>query len=54
MLEMAVAVIIRIILKLERVLELGMSFKGGIPPCIDYRRLQLDKTFPQSPADRGD
>lgn len=32
MLEMAASVIIRVILKLENVLELGMSFKGGIPP----------------------
>lgn len=32
MLEMAASVIIRVILKLETVLELGMSFKGGIPP----------------------
>lgn len=55
MLEMAVSVIIRVILKLETVLELGMSFKGRIPPvCIDYRRFQLDKTFPQSLADHRD
>lgn len=55
MLEMAVSVIIRLILKLETVLELGMSFKGGIPPvCIDYRRFQLDKIFPQSLADHRD
>lgn len=33
-LEMAVGVIIRVILKLETVLELGMSFKGGIPPVL--------------------
>lgn len=47
LLEMAVSVIIRVILKLETALELGMSFKGGIPPvCIDYRHFQLDKTFP--------
>lgn len=32
MLEMAASVIIRVIPKLETVLELGMSFKGGISP----------------------
>lgn len=54
-LEIAVSVIIRVILKLETVLELGMSFKGRIPlVCIDYRRFQLDKTFPQSLADCRD
>lgn len=54
LLEMDVSVIIRVILKLETALEPSVSFKGGIPPvCIDYRHLQLDKTFPQSPADCG-
>lgn len=32
MLEMAASVIIRVILKLETILELGMSFYGRIPP----------------------
>lgn len=54
LLEMDVSVIIRVILKLETALEPSVSFKGGIPPaCIDYRHFQLDKTFPQSPADCG-
>lgn len=53
--EMDVSVIISVILKLETALELSVSFKGGIPPvCIDYRHFQLDKTFPQSPADCED
>lgn len=54
-LKTADSVIIRVILTPETVLELAVSFKGGIPAvCIDYRRFQLDKTFPQSPADRRD
>lgn len=55
LLEMDVSVIIGLILKLDPALELSVSFKVGIPPvCIDYRHFQLDKTFPQSPADCGD
>lgn len=49
MLEMAASVIIRVIPKLETVLELGMSFKGGISPVYWLLSLPIRQNISSKP-----